>query len=51
MYNSRNAAPKAPDKFDVLEHVETLRCDASHVATMQGDRLTAKKLSIIWLHD
>jgi len=49
--NSRNAAPKAPDKFGVLEHAEPQRCDATHIATMQGDRLTAKHPSIIWLHD
>ena len=40
--NSHNTAPKAPDKLGVLAHVEPHRCDATHVPTMQGDRLTAK---------
>jgi len=48
---SRNIAPQAPDNLGVLEHVEPKRCDAIHAPTMQGDRLTAKRPSIIRLHD
>jgi hypothetical protein len=42
--DSRNAAPRDPEKLGSLEHVEPQRCHATHVPTMQSDRRTAKRL-------